>query len=248
MENEQNQNLNVVPPPTASKLSFLKLEFIKVGLGVLIALVLFSGGFILGNNTNIQKVCTMEAKTCPDGSSVGRTGPKCEFAPCPIAKSTPTITSINTFSWKTYINSDLGFSFKYPSESKLQVNCHDCETADIDISFPNDKYTIIQMSSSSNYDKDKPTVRDIVDSLIYVRNHSTDPYVQQIRSPITLDGVIGEKLFSEEKIGDFTRNDIEIYVIKDKKLYSIDFRFEPKNKQRMSTLADQILSSFKFTQ
>lgn len=28
-------------------------------------------------------VCTMEAKLCPDGSSVGRTGPKCEFAACP---------------------------------------------------------------------------------------------------------------------------------------------------------------------
>ncbi len=26
--------------------------------------------------------CTMEAKQCPDGSYVGRGGPKCEFAPC----------------------------------------------------------------------------------------------------------------------------------------------------------------------
>ncbi len=27
--------------------------------------------------------CTQEAKICPDGTSVGRTGPDCEFAPCP---------------------------------------------------------------------------------------------------------------------------------------------------------------------
>lgn len=27
--------------------------------------------------------CTMEAKICPDGTSVGRTGPNCEFAACP---------------------------------------------------------------------------------------------------------------------------------------------------------------------
>jgi hypothetical protein len=27
--------------------------------------------------------CTMDAKMCPDGSYVGRTGLKCEFAPCP---------------------------------------------------------------------------------------------------------------------------------------------------------------------
>lgn len=30
--------------------------------------------------------CTMEAKLCPDGSAVGRSGPKCEFVPCPTSK------------------------------------------------------------------------------------------------------------------------------------------------------------------
>nr|WP_256969518.1 hypothetical protein [Crenothrix polyspora] len=30
--------------------------------------------------------CTMEVKICPDGSGVGRSGPFCEFAPCPIPK------------------------------------------------------------------------------------------------------------------------------------------------------------------
>jgi hypothetical protein len=30
-----------------------------------------------------QTACTEEAKICPDGSSVGRTGPECHFAPCP---------------------------------------------------------------------------------------------------------------------------------------------------------------------
>ncbi|MDD5527604.1 MAG: hypothetical protein PHO56_01340 [Patescibacteria group bacterium] len=34
--------------------------------------------------------CTMEAKFCPDGSAVGRTGPNCEFAACPSV--TPTTT------------------------------------------------------------------------------------------------------------------------------------------------------------
>lgn len=29
-----------------------------------------------------QIACTEEARLCPDGSAVGRTGPKCEFAPC----------------------------------------------------------------------------------------------------------------------------------------------------------------------
>ncbi len=32
------------------------------------------------------KACTLEAKMCSDGSYVGRTGPNCEFAPCPTPK------------------------------------------------------------------------------------------------------------------------------------------------------------------
>lgn len=37
-----------------------------------------------GNN---QRACTEEAKLCPDGSAVGRTGPNCEFTACPETKS-----------------------------------------------------------------------------------------------------------------------------------------------------------------
>src|ERR1035437_4759143 len=37
---------------------------------------------------NQPVACTMEAKLCPDGSSVARTGPKCEFTACPQASST----------------------------------------------------------------------------------------------------------------------------------------------------------------
>lgn len=57
---------------------------IFVGISAVIAFIL--GGFFLGQNPNVdvdQIACTQEAKICPDGTAVGRTGPKCEFAPCP---------------------------------------------------------------------------------------------------------------------------------------------------------------------
>lgn len=48
----------------------------------------------LSNNLK-QIVCTQEAKLCPDGSYVGRTGSNCEFAKCPEiippSASTPTV-------------------------------------------------------------------------------------------------------------------------------------------------------------
>lgn len=39
-----------------------------------------------------DNACTLEAKQCPDGSSVGRTGPNCTFAACPTASATPSAT------------------------------------------------------------------------------------------------------------------------------------------------------------
>ena len=38
---------------------------------------------LLKNEVPSPKACTEEAKLCPDGSSVGRTGENCEFAKCP---------------------------------------------------------------------------------------------------------------------------------------------------------------------
>ncbi len=36
-----------------------------------------------GDDIREPVACTMEAKLCPDGSAVGRSGPNCEFAACP---------------------------------------------------------------------------------------------------------------------------------------------------------------------
>lgn len=49
---------------------------------LLIAIFLLSGCGMAN-----QRACTMEAKLCPDGSAVGRSGPNCEFAACPAVNS-----------------------------------------------------------------------------------------------------------------------------------------------------------------
>ena len=56
--------------------------------GAVILFVVGFGSFLYRNTverpgiTTAMPACTMEAKICPDGTSVGRTGPACEFAPC----------------------------------------------------------------------------------------------------------------------------------------------------------------------
>jgi tryptophan-rich sensory protein len=54
--------------------------------------------------------CTMEAKICPDGSSVGRSGPNCEFTPCPTLNNSPVIP----VGWLTVATGTPAFSFSYP--------------------------------------------------------------------------------------------------------------------------------------
>lgn len=65
----------------------------KIFIPVFIAAVFILGGLLYIFNPEPVEyknpsekeliACTMEAKLCPDGSYVSRTGPNCEFAPCP---------------------------------------------------------------------------------------------------------------------------------------------------------------------
>ncbi len=70
---------------------------------IIIIVLLLAGYFIYQSYTAQQKpvACTMEAKICPDGSAVGRTGPNCEFASCPIS------TALN------YKNDEYGFQITF---------------------------------------------------------------------------------------------------------------------------------------
>ncbi len=56
------------------------------------ALALFGTGCVefFGSPPEQSIACTADAKLCPDGSYVGRTGPKCEFAPCPAVPNPDT--------------------------------------------------------------------------------------------------------------------------------------------------------------
>jgi hypothetical protein len=81
-----------------------------VGVVVLLILVGVGAFWITQSNTAVGpdiKGCSQEAKICPDGSGVGRTGPNCEFAACPTpvvaTSTTPTPTPVSTSATSTPI-------------------------------------------------------------------------------------------------------------------------------------------------
>lgn len=55
----------------------------KVIITVAIVLVVSIEAYFFVAETQKPIACTQEAKLCPDGSAVGRTGPNCEFVTCP---------------------------------------------------------------------------------------------------------------------------------------------------------------------
>jgi hypothetical protein len=73
-------------------------------LGVALVALVGIAGFLYRNIVEHSSVrpaagltaCTQEAKLCPDGSTVGRTGPNCTFAPCPISATATPLTATTT--------------------------------------------------------------------------------------------------------------------------------------------------------
>lgn len=90
-----------------NKTLFLSILIIIVVIGGLIFIPQLIN---IGNQHEEPIACTMDAKMCPDGSYVGRTGPHCEFAVCP--------GTVND-SWETSTDVVAGISFQYPKELGL---------------------------------------------------------------------------------------------------------------------------------
>ncbi len=74
----------------------------KLGLIILPMLILIISGCSLPWQAPQQVGCDLDAKLCPDGSAVGRSGPNCEFAACPQIDINPAITDFNSCSAAGY--------------------------------------------------------------------------------------------------------------------------------------------------
>lgn len=208
------------------------------------------------NSGNQQLVaCTMEAKLCLDGSSVGRTGPNCEFALCPNSKTN------QTAGWKTYKNSEYGFEFKYPLdwdfESDIQLkdrynisiykttsssaycisgnNCSDLPNAT--------EYFYVEVIPINSSDIDK-TLSEIVNKWLVAGKKSPSNIIGQwyrkltpILEPIKIGGRDGLKT-------DFSTNQFMYFVMKDSRIYTLSNVPVPSH---YPNILEKIISTFKFT-
>lgn len=210
---------NILVGQKPKKGSPILIIAIILALVAVLAVVAYVFGAKLLTQSPKQTACTLEAKICPDGSSVGRTGPNCEFAACQTSTPDPTAN------WKIFIHPTYKFQFKYPSQWSAVIS----QNAKAN--------TLFGLNATSQSGVGGVEVREI----------STDPQdfhtlTQSKVSesvPVTINGISGYKM----KYSNVVNGTDFVFRNSDGLIYNIYINSE--NPEDL-IIFDQILSTFKF--
>jgi len=260
MENQTNQNQQpqqgAMPSNQDAQTPQTPKRKSKLGMIIALVIILFllfisgSAGYAIFKNlqTNNQQVaCTLEAMICPDGSSVGRTGPNCEFSPCPTVAPDPTAD------WETYENTDYNFSFKYPSSFNL---IRGEKTEFTSKNFDNQPLTVqryaLEFTNGEmvQYDKEYPPEKDRSYLGIVVVPTNGKTIMQEYNNRETNFGTTNVTLLettgNADEVAEVS-NIANLLRLYRKNNYFISFTSSQDGPGEIDKYRDQILSTFKFT-
>lgn len=224
---EKPQLQPVQPPTPPVKPSWWLKIVIVGGIAGLVLILVGSVIYLVAVQKSSPKevACTQEAKQCPDGSWVSRSGPNCDFAPC------PTSTPDETANWETWKDNKLNYEFKYPSDWEVGDSEFGSPTSVIQ-QLQKNYYLVISYISQSQL-----SVRGIT----YCGAHPDDVSRCELSK-------INEKTSAEIDWGTADNERPEASVqIGHPKGGIITFVLSPVNSETKSILY-KILSTFKFTQ
>lgn len=230
---------------------------------LIIAVVALGGYFVYqkslvtpktsSSTTPNQVACTQDAKLCPDGTSVGRTGPNCEFAPCPTPSAT---SSAETEKWKILTSANCGIEVRYPrnwNAYDLQGNKQESSPEEycIEITAPNYISRLGEEAGGVIRIKRIPLGSTLekatIKSMDITINSITD-YKKYLEQQFTVQD-LGNKSYSNfsGKVFNFAGyfGYIELVFLRDKYLYSIKWN-DPLFEGEYKDSVDQILSTFRF--
>jgi len=200
------------------------------------------------NTTQPPGACTQEAKLCPDGSAVGRTGPNCEFAVCP--------GSIDTSDWQTYRNDLQEFEIKLPQDWNKKISINNQNPKEFDGYFSLDtgqEYLRIKINLfgetipffpyGENYPQNESKGKFLDKEITEVVFSTKDGWISTVLSRFCLNKQLDLAL-PELNIG---IDEANIYCLKPgDDLYDFNLYCEGQSEKYCKDLFNQILSTFKF--
>lgn len=267
-EQQTPQPLSTTPvenTPPQRHFSFFSLKSLIIFL--IIAIFSFAGTYFIANRTE-NVACTQEAKQCPDGSSVGRVGPECDFTPCPTTQPTPTqesslpnynITKDENIIWQKYQNPAFSYSLEYPSTWMIKPQTGEgCSGGPIFMPQEGNiptwhKYVTIcgpfdtTIDNSADYSNDSDENTKVIKKSEFLLNGNririwrikyTSPRQEAVNENVQLERIVTS---SSDKQGSY----VEMWDIGARISYN-----EPlsdKETEQFLNEFDQILSTFKFT-
>ena len=215
------------------KLQNQKGFIIPIIIVVFAIAILGTGGYLVYKQISLPKQigCTQEAKLCPDGSSVGRTGPNCEFAECP--EITPPVVN-ETAGWKIYTNTEYEFQIKYPSDWSVDQTAGG---AYVYCDYQKRNLNPCTGLNGLGIGAPGPGVQIRVDK-ITLEEFKKD-WVVTKQENYLLDGVQAQKIVGSGIISMGPDQNV-IFAVKDGYSYVISYT-------ELAPIQNQILSTFKFT-
>lgn len=259
----------IIPPtPVPDKPKLFKIKVLILGVCGVLVLASFAGAFLLGKNQTPNdnnpsanpsgKACTQEAKICPDGSSVGRTGPNCEFAPCPTTSSSATTQDGKYISKKFKISFIVPNGWNaierdggaYPTSLDLYNYDYDAYTkamTDQKKNTPDGFSNLFRISFgfSSDAIKTKPSNMTL---LAYAKSENSNTNLFSFEE-IKVDSQ--EAIIVKKSTSDHLGPVYSAYILKDNKIYKIDaYSDYPTDTQaelkKFESIFKEVLTSFKF--
>lgn len=212
-------------PPAASEPTKKGSPMLIISLGLVVVALLAAIAYVIGikffSGAPKQIACTAEAKVCDDGTSVGRSGPNCEFDACPVVSATPEATPDPTAYWKTYSNQTYGYSFKFPDTESIKVTNHTGYLS-----------TVSLINKVTNFE----------DLVVFISNSDQTPKNLTNAKTTNVSGV--EAIRFSMPSGQNPPQE-SVYFSNNKNYFSIQFNWDDKDQTAVDTF-DQIMSTFKF--
>lgn len=108
-------------------------KLVSIILVLVVAVVIGGLWYVAQSDEFAPVACTMEAKICPDGSSVGRQGPDCEFAVCPANSARGAVTGTDVANRVVVIRAADGQTYNLNLQPNTTIRDRNDVTLDVDV-------------------------------------------------------------------------------------------------------------------